>query len=97
MSGLVTEEEEQEMNDKENHVNNGSDNNRSQAFFLASPVNGVSSLALVSSGGGCLLSEVQGRSVCVSCLDFSYNCLNKNLCSPGMLIRLGPIRRQAFH
>ncbi len=35
MSGLITEEEEQEMNDKENHFDNGLDDNCNQAFFLA--------------------------------------------------------------
>jgi hypothetical protein len=35
MSALITEEGEQEMNNKENHSDNGSDINRSRAFFLA--------------------------------------------------------------
>jgi hypothetical protein len=35
MSGLVTEEEEREMNGKENHVNDGLDEGCSQEFFLA--------------------------------------------------------------
>ncbi len=35
MDGLITEDDEREMNNKENHVNNGVDKNRSQAFFLA--------------------------------------------------------------
>jgi hypothetical protein len=34
MSGLVTEEAEQEMNDKENHYDKGADKDLSQAFFL---------------------------------------------------------------
>ncbi len=34
MSGLIIEEEEQGMNDKENHFDDGLDDNRSQAFFL---------------------------------------------------------------
>jgi hypothetical protein len=33
--GLVIEEDEQEMKDKENHYDNGSDKDHSRAFFLA--------------------------------------------------------------
>jgi hypothetical protein len=35
MDGLITEDDEQEMNNKENHVKNGVDEDRSQVFFLA--------------------------------------------------------------
>jgi hypothetical protein len=35
MDGLITEDDEREMNDKENHYNNGVDEECSQAFFLA--------------------------------------------------------------
>jgi hypothetical protein len=34
MSGLVTEEDKQEMNDEENPYNKGADKDCSQAFFL---------------------------------------------------------------
>jgi hypothetical protein len=33
MDGLVTEDNEQEMNNKENHYNKGADKDRNQAFF----------------------------------------------------------------
>jgi hypothetical protein len=46
-------------------------------FSGMAPVNGISSLALVLSGGGSPLSKVQGNSFCVSCLDLSYICKNK--------------------
>ncbi len=35
MSGMITEEEEHKMNDKKNHFEDGSDDDRKQAFFLA--------------------------------------------------------------
>ncbi len=35
MDGLIREDDEQEMNDEENHYDNGADKERSQAFFLA--------------------------------------------------------------
>ncbi len=35
MSGLFTEEDEQEKNNEENHYDDGADKDRSQAFFLA--------------------------------------------------------------
>jgi hypothetical protein len=35
MSGLITKDEEQEVTDKENHVNDRLDNDCSRAFFLA--------------------------------------------------------------
>ena len=47
-------------------------------IYSLSPVNGVSSFALISFGGGSLLLEVWGKAFCVSCLDFSYTCLHKN-------------------
>jgi hypothetical protein len=47
-------------------------------FSGVSPVNGVSLLALASSGGGSSLLKVRGKSIRVTCLDFSYTCLNKN-------------------
>jgi hypothetical protein len=47
-------------------------------FSGVSPVDDVSLLALVLSGGGSPLLEAQGKSFCVSCLDFSHTCLHKN-------------------
>ncbi len=47
-------------------------------FSGVSPVDGISLLALVPSGGGGPLLEVQGMLFCVSCQDFCYTCLNKN-------------------
>ncbi len=35
MDGLITENDEKEMNNKENHYNNRADEERSQAYFLA--------------------------------------------------------------
>jgi hypothetical protein len=79
MDGLIMEDDKQERSNKDNPYNDGADEDCSQAFFSgASPVDGVSSLALVLSGGGSPLLEVRGKSFCVSCLDFCYNCLNKN-------------------
>ncbi len=34
MEGLITENDEQEMNNEENHVNNAGDEDHNQAFFL---------------------------------------------------------------
>jgi hypothetical protein len=34
MDGLITEDDKRQMNDKENHYNNGADEDHSQAFFL---------------------------------------------------------------
>ncbi len=65
------------------------------------PIDGVSPLALVPSGGGRPLLEVQGKSFFVSCLDFSYVCLNKKFAqrwypyqaraneAPGFLLKNG--------
>ncbi len=66
-------------------------------FSGVSPINGVSFLGLVLSGGGSPLLEVWGKSFCVSCLDCSYTCLNKKMCSAGALIRQGLIRCRGFH
>ncbi len=35
MDGLITEDDEQEMNNEENHYDNRADEEHSQAFFLA--------------------------------------------------------------
>ncbi len=77
MPGLVTEEDEQETNNEENDYDDGAD--KDGIFSGVSPVDGISLLAHVLSGRGGPILEVQGKSVCVSCLDFSYNCLNKKI------------------
>jgi hypothetical protein len=70
-------------------------------FSSVSSVDGVPSLALDSAGGGGPFLEVQGKSICVSCLDFCYTCQNKNFAqcwyayqartneAPGFPLRIG--------